>query len=283
MAVAKARSTVTEAEREKFERDGYLVIDDLGYSDALLDGIVADLDGLYEGDERRVDDVFYARHRIGGAWRISENVKGLALHPNVLALVEDLYGRKPLPFETLDFRMGTEQPTHSDTIHFNSMPRGFMCGVWVALEDIDMENGPVVYYPGSHKLPEITLEDVGPDADEAAYSRYIAAMIERLELKPRVRHDPQGADVHLGEQPSPRRIPPDRHVAHPVQPGHAFLLRRLQVLGAAPLEGRRDSLGAPELDQLDARRPASASETSSPGPSPPERRCSSRAEETRRS
>lgn len=184
MAVAKARSTVTEAEREKFERDGYLVMDDLGYSDALLDGIVADLDGLYEGDERVVDDVFYARHRIGGAWRISDNVKGLALHPNVLATVEDLYGRKPLPFETLDFRRGTQQPTHSDTIHFNSMPRGFMCGVWVALEDIDMENGPVVYYPGSHKLEEITLEDVGPDADEAAYSRFIAETIGRLGLEP---------------------------------------------------------------------------------------------------
>lgn len=135
MAVAKARSTLTKPEREKFERHGYLV-------------------------------------------------KGLALHPNVLAIVEELYRRKPLPFETLDFRMGTEQPTHSDTIHFNSMPRGFMCGVWVALEDIDMENGPVVYYPGSHKLQEITLKDIGPDADEAAYSRFIAAMIERLDLKP---------------------------------------------------------------------------------------------------
>ena len=33
------------------------------------------------------------------------------------------------------------------------MPEGFMCGVWVALEDMDMENGPLVYYPGSHKLP----------------------------------------------------------------------------------------------------------------------------------
>ena len=33
------------------------------------------------------------------------------------------------------------------------MPEGFMCGVWVALEDMDMDNGPLVYYPGSHQLP----------------------------------------------------------------------------------------------------------------------------------
>jgi hypothetical protein len=184
MAVAKAGNTLTAREREKFERDGYLVIDDLGFSDALLDGIVADLDGLYEGDQRTVDGVFYASRRIGDAWKISENVKDLALNTSVLAVVKELYRRKPLPFQTLNFRMGTEQPAHSDTIHFNSMPSGFMCGAWVALEDIDMENGPVVYYPGSHRLCEITLDDIGPGADEAAYSQFIAAMIERLELKP---------------------------------------------------------------------------------------------------
>jgi hypothetical protein len=182
--VATARTTLTVREREKFERDGYLVIDDLGYSDALLDGIVADLDGLYEGEERIVDGVFYASHRIGEAWKINENVRDLALSPSLIAVVEELYRRKPLPFQTLNFRMGTEQAIHSDTIHFNSMPRGFMCGAWVALEDIDMGNGPVVYYPGSHNLREITLDDIGPGADEEAYSQFIAALIERLDLKP---------------------------------------------------------------------------------------------------
>ena len=175
---------LTEQEKEKFDRDGYVVIDDLGYPEELLDGIVADLEGLYEGDERTVDGVFYAPHRIGEAWRISERVRSLAIDPELLAAVGDLYGRRALPFQTLNFRMGTEQPAHSDTIHFNSMPSGFMCGAWVALEDIDMDNGPVVYYPGSHKLPEITLADVGPGADELAYSQYLVAMIDRLDLKP---------------------------------------------------------------------------------------------------
>jgi ectoine hydroxylase-related dioxygenase (phytanoyl-CoA dioxygenase family) len=177
-------SALTQRQREKFDRDGYVVLEDVGYPDELLDGIVADLDGLYEGEERYVDGVFYAPHRIGEAWRISDRVRSLAVDPGLHAAVEDLYGRKPLPFQTLNFRKGTEQPAHSDTIHFNSMPSGFMCGAWVALEDIDTDNGPVVYYPGSHKLPEITLADVGPDADEMAYSKHVAALIERLDLKP---------------------------------------------------------------------------------------------------
>jgi ectoine hydroxylase-related dioxygenase (phytanoyl-CoA dioxygenase family) len=36
-----------------------------------------------------------------------------------------------------------------------------MCGVWVALEDVDVSNGPLEYYPGSHRLPIYTNEHIG--------------------------------------------------------------------------------------------------------------------------
>ena len=36
-----------------------------------------------------------------------------------------------------------------------------MCGVWVALEDISEQAGPLVYYPGSHKLPILVNEHLG--------------------------------------------------------------------------------------------------------------------------
>jgi hypothetical protein len=173
--------------REQFERDGYLVLESTGWDASVLDGAVSDLDGLYGSDGRKEAGVAYFWHRIQDAWRISANVRSIALAPGILALLEDLYGRKPLPFQTLNFKQGSEQETHSDTLHFNSMPPGYMCGVWVALEDIDMDNGPLVYYPGSHKLPEITMEDVGPDAgpdDYPDYERFIASMIEDRELEP---------------------------------------------------------------------------------------------------
>ena len=40
-----------------------------------------------------------------------------------------------------------------------------MCGVWVALEDIDENAGPLVYYPGSHKWPILTNDQVGSNAN----------------------------------------------------------------------------------------------------------------------
>jgi len=177
-------SIVSAEQREKFDRDGYLVIDSPGAAEEVIDDVVTDLQDLYHGGGRAEDGVFYAWHRIMDAWRISANVRALALAPNVLATMEELYGRKPLAFQTLNFRLGTEQPVHSDTLHFNSKPPGYMCGAWIALEDIDMDNGPVVYYPGSHKLPEITLEDVGEGADELQYTEFIKDLIAREQLRP---------------------------------------------------------------------------------------------------
>src|SRR3989442_304115 len=175
--------------REKYERDGYLILEDVGVTEELLNGIVADLTTKYltEGDRNFEDDVLYTPNRIQDAWRISENVRALALSPKILELLEDLYGRRPLAFQTLNFNVGTQQATHSDAIHFNSMPPGYMCGVWVALDDIDMDIGPLVYYPGSHKLPELTMQEIGAESsgeDYPKYERHIQDLIERDGLEP---------------------------------------------------------------------------------------------------
>jgi ectoine hydroxylase-related dioxygenase (phytanoyl-CoA dioxygenase family) len=64
-----------------------------------------------------------------------------------------------------------------------------MCGVWVALEDIDETSGPLVYYPGSQRLPEVTTTDVGmaPTEEEAGkYATYIGELISRNGYEPRV-------------------------------------------------------------------------------------------------
>jgi hypothetical protein len=173
--------------RAQYERDGFVVLDRTGCDASVIDGLVDDLDGLYEGEGRSEGGVTFYEHRIQDAWRLSSNALALALSPEIRGLLTELYGREPLPFQTLNFRKGSEQAVHSDTIHFNSTPPGFMCGVWVALEDIDMENGPLVYYPGSHRLPEFTMEDAGVEARQDQYTyyeRFIAGEIERRSLQP---------------------------------------------------------------------------------------------------
>jgi hypothetical protein len=99
--------------------------------------------------------------RLMDAWTYNDDVRALACDPGVLRLLGDLYGRETIPMQTLNFRVGTEQSTHSDTVHFNSDPENFMCGVWIALEPITDENGPLHYYPGSHLWPILNLDDIG--------------------------------------------------------------------------------------------------------------------------
>ena len=50
------------------------------------------------------------------------------------------------------------------------MPTKFMSGVWVAFEDIDENNGPLYYYPGSHRGPVWGLMDTGIDNNYLTYS-----------------------------------------------------------------------------------------------------------------
>jgi len=43
-------------------------------------------------------------------------------------------------------------------------PLGYLIAVWIALEDITLENGPLFYYPGSHTLPYLLNNDFNEGA-----------------------------------------------------------------------------------------------------------------------
>ncbi|MFA5969795.1 MAG: phytanoyl-CoA dioxygenase family protein [Sphingomonas sp.] len=103
--------------------------------------------------------------RVQDAWKFDADVKAIACNQHILALLGKLYGRRAFPFQTLNFPVGTQQHMHSDSIHFSSVPERFMCGVWLAMEDIGPDAGPLIYYPGSHKMPILTNEMLGRLSD----------------------------------------------------------------------------------------------------------------------
>lgn len=99
--------------------------------------------------------------RIQDAWKIDDDVKSIAANSQVLTLLKKLYGREAFPFQTLNFPVGTQQGMHSDSVHFSSLPERFMCGVWLAMEDVSEDAGPLFYYPGSHSWPIVTNAMIG--------------------------------------------------------------------------------------------------------------------------
>jgi hypothetical protein len=146
--------------------------------DRVAEEIKADLAPAYDWDawrNGRLDSL-----RIQEAWRTNPNVRRIAVNQQVLDLLSRLYGRRAFPFQTLNFAVGTQQHAHTDSVHFSSVPERFMCGVWVALEDTDLDNGPLIYYPGSHKWPVYTNEHLGINAQHLPYQFAQYPEFERL-------------------------------------------------------------------------------------------------------
>lgn len=183
-------SAADEAFVRKFAEDGYVVFDP-EIDEATIDAIVEQL-------APRFAKITSESLRIQDAWKFNEQVRKVAIQEAVLSKLRLLYQREPFPFQTLNFPVGTQQDTHSDMIHFNSIPHRFMCGVWVAFEDIDETNGPLHYYPGSHKLPFYDMIDIGVKASESIemkkammayaenYVSFIKEVVEALGLKKEV-------------------------------------------------------------------------------------------------
>jgi ectoine hydroxylase-related dioxygenase (phytanoyl-CoA dioxygenase family) len=142
------RSHLTDKQREQarfYHENGYLILGN-ALDEAQTQNALSDLDG-------KLDHHFSpVKPRALNLWKESKAIQTLAVHESILELLETLYDRKPIPFQTLNFKYGSKQKGHSDTIHFNSFPERYMCASWMALEDMDEENGTLFYYPGSHKL-----------------------------------------------------------------------------------------------------------------------------------
>lgn len=102
-----------------------------------------------------------AHRRVQDAWKFDADVRAIACNADILALLGKLYGRAAFPFQTLNFPIGTQQAAHSDSVHFSSQPERFMCGVWLAMEDIHPDAGPLFYYPGSHRWPIVSNLMIG--------------------------------------------------------------------------------------------------------------------------
>ena len=77
----------------------------------------------------------------------------LATNEKIIRLIRLMTGSEPVATQSLYFPYGSVQPLHRDPWYVVTTPIENLCAVWIALEDIVQESGPLSFLSGSHRIP----------------------------------------------------------------------------------------------------------------------------------
>ena len=169
--LAEKKLTAEQEEMaRRYNADGYVVIKN-AYTHEEIDVVIEEMKNKGFNQDFRFKNHRDA-NRCQDLWEYSEPTKNISIKPQILSSLEFLYDREVVPFQTLNFLKGSQQMAHSDTIHFSSLPSRFMAGVWVALENVTEENGPLFYYPSSQKMPEYNFNHFKEELIDNSYDNY---------------------------------------------------------------------------------------------------------------
>lgn len=144
-----------QIEIRRFVEEGYLILKGF-FSEEQVDRLNAEIDQLLA---KEALDFNYTGRKIMESFKVSPTANAFFREPRLLELLNFIMGKQVIPFHTINFIEGSEQRAHSDSIHMTTEPQGYLIAAWMALEDIGPEQGPLVYYPQSHRLPYVTTED----------------------------------------------------------------------------------------------------------------------------
>jgi hypothetical protein len=209
IALRLERKEITEDEAEIcrcWAANGYVILDRL-IEDRILDDVWSAYEKAVLGGRIKLPpepagetDLYPGRYlnphkKVGAFCQILK-------HPDLLKYIRLFMGREPKPLQTIAAHKGSQQGLHSDSIHMTTYPLGYLTAAWIAFEDIHPDCGPLVYYPGSHRLPYVFSKEVGITEEEfrkegygpyhARYEPYIRALVERHGLEPHYFHAKKG-------------------------------------------------------------------------------------------
>lgn len=192
--------TPDQAEACRFWRDnGYFIIKNCfskadidttwdAYEEAIAQGRVE-----LNQDPKHPDDPYPGRSQ-DTHLKVRE-IAAILCNETIKSWISLFMERTAKPFQTLVAHKGSQQATHSDSIHMTTFPLGYLTAAWVAMEDIHEDSGPLVYYPGSHKLPYMLSSDVGItirefqerqyDAYREKYEPAVRELIDSQALQPK--------------------------------------------------------------------------------------------------
>jgi ectoine hydroxylase-related dioxygenase (phytanoyl-CoA dioxygenase family) len=171
---------LTAAQREQFQRDGFVAEIDL--LDAAVVGELRDrLEYLgrhlheFAGQLYEIEAAWYERaeevvlHFLG-AWLIDELIHDLVFHPGVTVPVAQVLGAKRLRFfhDQVFWKPARHPgvvPWHQDYSYWTRTGPPAHASLFLTLDDMGPENGGLEYVPGSHRWGLFPLQSFGGPLD----------------------------------------------------------------------------------------------------------------------
>lgn len=183
----KATGEVSASDYELLKKwivDGYVILDTEPVPMADIDGMVSDLENLFTTNEPKQGLLLLTVSRTEGGpteamphaelltlpkeirekiptnsnWRIhefhawSKSADNIFKNAELERVCSLIFGKKAYARSTINFMYGSQQLVHQDMAVFHIFPHNYLIGMWLACEEIHPESGPLVYYPGSHKM-----------------------------------------------------------------------------------------------------------------------------------
>jgi len=169
-----------------WSKNGYAILDNF-FSEKEIDSCNEEIEILLK---KKIVKFRYL-NKIMFAFHHSNIIENMGTNKTILKVLNIIMGKKVELFQSINFLEGSQQRTHSDSIHMTTFPYGNLIAIWVALEDVTMESGPLHYYPGSHKLNYVMNREYGNIGSKyklgkksyADYENHIEELTAKSKLK----------------------------------------------------------------------------------------------------
>ena len=149
------------------------------------------LTGANEGRTFRLADIPPGSrsqvYKLNNLFALEPEIRRIALKPTLKAIMTELLEGEPLICNSLNFERGSQQPFHIDSWYMPPPVDNRMVAASIALEDVDSENGPICYYPGSQLIPAYRFSNGGLNevpAEAPACRAYLDQQIAERGLQP---------------------------------------------------------------------------------------------------
>lgn len=151
---------LSQAELDTYKENGWIVPDFTLPTD-MLDEMRREYRILLENNRQLSSDIMLAPHQTnGGSQGVVGSKKWLefATHPDLMEIAGQLIGDDIILWGTTIFgkpaHSGKETPWHQDGDYYPIRPLETLT-LWIPLDDVTPENGPMRFIPGSHKAHEL--------------------------------------------------------------------------------------------------------------------------------